>query len=71
MVATENMQIVTRLLELTLGRWCSHRAKKEVCQPAQSVADSPPPVPLVKIGYEPFILHSIFPAQTLEEWTLP
>ena len=65
MLGTENMQIVTRLLELTLGRWCSHRAKKEVCQPAKSVADSLPP--LVKIGYEPFILHNILPAQDLEE----
>ena len=68
MVATENMQIVTRLLELTLGRWCSRRAKTEVCEPAKSVADSLPP--LVKIRYEPFILHNIFPAQALEKWTL-
>ena len=71
MVATENMQTVTHLLELTLGRWCYHCTKNEVCQPVQSVADSPPPVPLVKIGYEPFILHSIFPAQAFEEWALP
>ena len=67
MLGTENMQIVTRLLELTLGRWCSHRTKKEVCQPAKSVADSLPPAPLVQVGYDPFILHNILPAQALEE----
>ena len=71
MLGAENMQIVTRLLELTLGRWCSHRAKKEVCQPAKSVADSLPPAPLVQIGYKPFILHNLFPAQAMEERTLP
>ena len=60
MVATENMQVVSHILELTLGRWCHHRTKKEVCQPAQTFADSPPPVPLVKIGYEPFILHNLW-----------
>ena len=44
-------------------------AKKE-----QSITYTPsevlPSTPLVKIGYEPFILHSIL-AQTLEDWTLP
>ena len=28
MLDTENMQIVSRLLALTLERWCSHRAAK-------------------------------------------
>ena len=69
MLDTENMQIVSRLLAFTLDRWCSHRAAKE-----QRVTYTPsevlPSTPLVKIGYEPFILHSIL-AQTLEDWTLP
>ena len=70
MLDTENMQIVSRLLAFTLDRWCSHRAAKK----EQSVTYTPSevffPIPLVKIGYEPFILHSIL-AQTLEDWTLP
>ena len=28
MLDTENMQIVSRLLAITLERWCSHRAAK-------------------------------------------
>ena len=72
MFGTENhMQVVSQILATLLKRLCSHRTKNEVCQPAQSVADLPPPIPLVKIGYEPFILHSIFPAQALVKWKLP
>ncbi len=67
MLATENMQIVSRLLAITLDRWCSHRAAKE-----QSIAAAPSEVlPLVRIGYQHSTLHNILPAQALEEWTLP
>ena len=74
------MQIVSRLLAFTLDRWCSHRAAKEEhsIAAAPSAAEGLPRggapsevlSPLVRIGYEPFILHSIL-AQTLEDWTLP
>jgi hypothetical protein len=72
MFGTENhMQVVSQILATLLKRLCSHRTKNEVCQPAQSVADLPPPIPLVKIRYEPFILRSILPTQAFEEWALP
>ena len=67
------MQIVSRLLAITLERWCSHRATKK----DQSIAaaeglprgGAPSEVltPLVRIGYQQFILHNILPAQALEE----
>ena len=81
MLATENMQIVSRLLAITLDRWCSHRAaKKESIAAAPSarskIAVAPsevlvPPLPLAQIGYQHFTLHSILPAQALEVWTIP
>ena len=62
----KQMQIVSRLLAFTLDRWCSHRAAKK----QQSVAFAPsevfPATPPIKVGYEPFILHSVL-AQTLED----
>ena len=68
MLATENMQIVSRLLAITLERWCSHRAAKK----EQSTAAAPSEVlPLVQIGDQHFTLHSVLPAQALEVWTLP
>ncbi len=86
MLDTENMQIVSSLLAITLERWCSHRAagKKQSIAAAEGLpqgggaaeglprggAPSEVLSPLVRIGYEPFILHSIL-AQTLEDWTLP
>ena len=86
MLDTENMQIVSRLLAITLERWCSHRAT----QKDQSIAaaeglpqgggaaeglprgGAPSEVlpPLVRIGYQQFRLHNILPAQALEKWTL-
>ncbi len=71
MLDTENMQIVSRIFAATLDRWCSHRAaKKEHSSKAPSAAPSEV-LPLVRIGYEHFTLHSILLAQALEEWTLP
>jgi len=61
------MQIVSRLLAFTLDRWCSHRAaatRGQKSQKEQIVTYTPLEVegtPLVKIGYEPFILHCILP----------
>ena len=77
------MQIVSCLLAITLGHWCSHRATKK----DQSIAaaeglpqgggaaeglprgGAPSEVlpPLVRIGHQQFILHNILPAQALEE----
>ena len=72
MFGTENhMQVVSQILATLLKRLRSHRTKNEVCQPSQSVADLPPPIPLVKIRSEPFILRSILPPQAFEEWALP
>ena len=69
MLDTENMQIVSRLLAISFARWCSHRAAKK----EQSIAPAAPSevLPLVRIGYQHFTLHSILLAQALEEWTLP
>ena len=75
MLDTENMQIVSRLLAITLERWCSHRAAKT----KQSIAaaeglsqggGAARLAPLVHIGYQQFRLHNILPAQALEKWTL-
>ena len=73
MLDTENMQIVSRLLAITLDRWCSHRAarKEHSIAAAPSAAPSEVLPPLVRIGHQQFILHNILPAQALEEWTLP
>ena len=66
MFGTENhMQVVSQILATLLKRLRSHRTKNEVCQPAQSVADLPPPIPLVKIRYEPFILPVSYTHLTL------
>jgi len=70
MLDTENMQIVSRLLAFTLDRWCSHRAAKKEQSFTYTPSEVLPSNPLVKIGREPCILHSIL-AQTLEDWTLP
>ena len=69
MLDTENMQIVSRLLAITLERWCSHRAAKkdQSIAAAPSAAPSEVLTPLVRIGHQQFILHSILPAQALEE----
>ena len=69
----ENMQIVSRLLAITLERWCSHRAAKkdQSIAAAASAAPSEALTPIVRIGHQQFILHSILPAQALEEWRLP
>ena len=87
MLDTENMQTVSRLLAITLERWCSRRAVKKT----QSIAaaegrpqgggaaeglprgGAPSEVlpPLVRIGHQQFILHNILPAQAFEEQTLP
>ena len=64
------MQIISRLLAFTLDRWCSHRAAKKEQSVTYTPSEVLPSTPLVQIGYEPFILHSIL-AQTLEDWTLP
>ena len=69
----KQMQIVSRLLAFTLDRWCLHRAaKKEHSTAAEEAAPSEvlPAAPPIKIGYEPFVLHSILLAQTLDNWTL-
>jgi hypothetical protein len=73
MLDTENMQIVSRLLAITLERWCSHRAAKkdQSIAAAPSAAPSEVLTPLVRIGHQQFILHNILPAQALEEWTPP
>ncbi len=73
MLDTENMQIVSRLLAITLERWCSHRAAKkdQSIAAAPSAAPSEVLTPLVRIGHQQFILHCILPAQALEECTLP
>ena len=79
MLDTENMQIVSRLLAITLERWCSHRATKSKQSVAAAeglpqgggAAPSEVLTPLVRIGYQQFILHNILPAQALEERTLP
>ncbi len=70
MLDTENMQIVSRLLAFTLDHWCSHRADKKEQSVALAPSEVLPATPPIKVGYEPFILHSIL-AQTLEDWTLP
>ena len=69
MLDTENMQIVSRLLAITLERWCSHRATKQdqSIAAAPSAASSEVLTPLVRIGHQQFILHNILPAQALEE----
>ncbi len=87
MLDTENMQIVSRLLAITLERWCSHRAAKKDQSIAaaeglpqgggaaealpRSGAPSEVLTPLVRIGHQKFILHSILPVEALEECTLP
>ena len=64
------MHIVSALIALMLDRWCSHRAAKKEQNVTYTPSEVLPSTPLLKIGYEPFILHSIL-AQTLEDWTLP
>ena len=73
MLDTENMQIVSRIFAVTLDRWCcSHRADKKEHSIAAAPSAAPSEVlPLVRIGYQHFTLHSILPAQALEEWTIP
>ncbi len=66
----KQMQIVSRLLAFTLDHWCLHHAAKKEQIITYTPSEVLPSTPLVKIGYEPFILHSIL-AQTLEDWTLP
>ncbi len=77
------MQIVSRLLEITLERWCYRCAARK----DQSIAaaeglpqgggaaeglprgGAPSEVlpPLVRIGHQQFILHNMLPVQALEE----
>ena len=72
------MQIVSRLLAITVERWCSHRAAKKDQSIAAAeglprgggAAPSEVLTPLVRIGYQQFRLHNILPAQALEKWTL-
>ena len=73
MLDTENMQIVSRLLAITLERWCSHRAAKEKKNNTEGLSQGGGAArlaPLVRIGYQQFRLHNILPAQALEKWTL-
>ncbi len=67
MLGTENMQIVSRPLALTLDRWCLHRAAKKDHSIAFTPSEVRPSLPLIKIGYEPFVLHSILLTQALQE----
>ncbi len=77
MLDTENMQIVSSLLAITLECWCSHRAAEKNFAAAEGLpqgggaAPSEVITPLVRIGHQQFRLHNILPAQALEEWTLP
>ena len=64
------MQIVSHLLAFTFNRWCSHRAVKKEQSVTYNTPSELPTIPLVKIGYEPFVIHSLFAAQTVEDWTL-
>ena len=74
MLDTENMQIVSRLLAITLERWCSHRAAKTkqsiLSQGGGAALAYARLAPLVRIGYQQFRLYNILPAQVLEKWTL-
>ncbi len=68
------MQIISSLLAFMLDRWCSHRAAEKEQSITYTPSEVVPSTPLVKIGNEPFILHSILPAQDINsenssEWS--